>query len=257
MASPEPESLVDLLTRRGALLRRLDGEGKRRADLVAETGLSRSTVDRGVRELAEAGLACRDDGRCRQTLAGELALSAYDDLLETFDALAAASPALAELSPGFPFDASLLSDPSVAVASHPDPGRPARVQRRIVERATHQRALAATALPSHVDVYHRAITEGDLSGEFVVSPRVLELLVDHGEQLEAALDTGRVSLRVAEDLPPYGLSVSETPDGSVVGALVYRTAGPDTFLSVTDDDAVAWAEGLIERHWREADPVPC
>lgn len=32
--------------------------------------------------------------------------------------------------------------------------------------------------------------------------------------------------------------------------------GPDTFLSVTDDDAVAWAEALFERRWREADPIP-
>jgi predicted transcriptional regulator len=250
--------LVNLLRRRGDLLRRVDGEGTHKAELAAESDVSRSTVDRGIRDLAEAGLVCREDGRYRRTLAGDLALATYDDLLETFDALVRAGPALSELPPGTPFDPVLLGGADVVVvATQADPGRPGREQRRHVERATHQRALASTALSTHVDVYRDAIVEDGLTGEFLLSPRVLDLLVeDHAAALEDALSTGRVSLRVADSLPPYGLSISETPEGTVVGLIVHHRSGTDAFLSTTDEEAVAWAEALFERRWDAADPIP-
>jgi len=252
-----PGALVDLLRRRGDLLRRVDAGGTRKAELTAESDVSRSTVDRGIRDLAEEGLVCRDDGRYRRTLAGDLALATYDDLLETFDALVRAGPALSELPPNTPFDPALLTGADVVVATQADPARPGRAQRRHVERATHQRALASTAPSSRVDVYHDAVVEDGLTGEFLVSRRVLDLLVeDHAAALEGALSTGRVSLRVADSLPPYGLSISETPEGPIVGLIVHNRSGADAFLSTTAEAAVAWAERTFERRWEAAEPIP-
>jgi len=256
MPGLEASHLLDVLVRRGPLLRRIGAGTRRKSDLVADGDVSRSTVDRGVRELECTGLLERSDERYRLTVAGRMALDAYEAFVDQVEGLAEGSAALQDLPPDAPLHPSVVRDPDVAVATHPDPDRPTRVQRDLVRRATHQRLLAPTVLPQHVDMYHDAIATDDLSGRFVVTTDVLEyLLSNHSERLQDALEHDDVSFREAESLPPYGLTVSETDDGRVVGLLVFTGSGVGAFLSTDDERAVEWAGDLIERHWERARPI--
>ena len=49
MPGLEASRLLDVLVRRGSLLRRIGAGTRRKSDLVADGDVSRSTVDRGVR----------------------------------------------------------------------------------------------------------------------------------------------------------------------------------------------------------------
>ncbi len=256
MAGPDVSELIDLLVRRGPLLRRISAESGDKATL-AETGdVSRSTVDRGIRELERDGLVERTDGGYRPTVAGRLALRLYGSFVDGAEGVVESLPALEDLPSDAPLDPAVLRGADVAVASHPDPERPTRVQRDLLDRATHQRSLAPTVLPQHVDVYYDEIASGDLSGEFVVTPSALERLVrNHADRLGAAVEGDAVTIRETESLPPYGLSVTETGSGPVVGLLVFSDAGVSGFLTTDDPAAVAWARSLFERHWEDARPI--
>jgi len=256
MESIDATEYVDLLLHREELLRRIDDAPREKSALVEATGVSRSTVDRGVRELEAAGLVERYDGGYRRTAAGRIAIEAYDDLVETFAGLAESRNAVRDLPPDTPLDPVVVRDASVAVATPPDPGRPTRVQRDLVERATHQRLLAPTALPQHVAMYGRQIGSEDFTGEFLITSDVLELLVEnYRDELEDALAGGGVQFRETDSLPPYGLSISETPTGRVAGVLVYTASGVSAFLEADSARAVEWAEELFEDHWSDARPI--
>ncbi len=256
MPGPEASNLLDVLVRRGPLLRRI-GEGTRRKSTLVEDGdVSRSTIDRGVRELECTGLLERSDERYRLTVAGRMALDAYEAFLEQVEGLAEGSPALRDLPPDAPLHRAVVREPDVAVATHPDPDRPTRVQRDLLRRATHQRILVPKIFPQHVDMYHDAIARDDLSARFVVTTDVLEfVLSNHPERLQDALEHDEVSLREAESLPPYGLTVSETAEGPVLGLLVFTESGVSAFLSTDDERAIEWARDLFERHWDRARPI--
>ena len=206
-----------------------------------------------TRELEDAHLVERCVGGYRTTPPGRLALSIYEDVLEDLEGLGRCLDALASLPPDAPLHPSLVENPSVALASGPDPRRATRAQRELIERATTQRALAPRVFPEHVEMYAREIDEGSLTGEFVVSQEALDLLVSNfPTELDDTVASERATIRWGDSLPPYGLSISETPSGPVVGLLVFSASGTSAFLETESSRAVEWAENLFERHWNSA-----
>lgn len=257
MSGADASDLLDLVVQRGPLLRRIRAGARRKSTLVETETVSRSTVDRGIRELEGAGLLERSDDTYRPTVVGRVALEAYEEFVDRIEGLSEGMPAIRDLPPGAPLDRSVVRDPeTVAVAEPPDPGRPTRVQRSLVQRSTHQRLLAPMVLPQHVDMYHEAVTNGTLTGKFLVTTDVLEwLITNYSDRVQDALDRDGVSVREATSLPPYGLTVSETGDGRVVGLFSFAEPDVSAFLSAENDRAVAWATDLFERHWDGARPI--
>ena len=97
---------------------------------MADLDCSRSTVDRGVRELESAGLAEYVDGAYRMTTLGGRVSEGFADLAEATELRLRLEPFLEWIPEGeLGFDVRLIADVVV-----PEPGDPYRAINRHVER---------------------------------------------------------------------------------------------------------------------------
>lgn len=246
---------VALLARRAELLRSLRDGSPTKRELAAAQSVSRSTVDRAVRDLEAAGLVEREDG-VSLTLQGRLAFDVYEQLTETLDALDDASGVLDPLPPDATLDGALLRGASVARPDPVAPQRPYLAYQSALEGATAVRGFAPAVLDENVPRFRERIVEDEVPVDLTVAPAALDELVStHSDAVETCLDTGRLTLRRADETLDYGLVLAERPDATVVCALVYDDRGLAGVLRNDERRAVRWAEDVYERLRADAEPL--
>lgn len=256
MTSSGRPDLASVLAARQNVLRAVGNDGVRKTELTDALDLSRSTVDRAVRELEQVGLLVREDGRCRRTLAGSLALEEYDGYRRRLDGIDESTELLAALPPDTPFDATVLVGADVRKAEAHTPYEPVSAVSNLIERATRTRTVASGVIPQQVETYRRAILEGGLEAQFVVTDRVIEHVIEtYDDVLSEALATGRAEFRLTEESMPYSVVVAETPTGTEVGVLVYADDGVRGTVRNDDPAAVAWGLDVFEGYWERATPL--
>lgn len=257
MSRPDPSEVMAVVARRGDVLRALADGGERKCELDEKLDVSRSTIDRAVRELEGLGLVARDDDGYYRTLSGSLALDEYSRFRSRMGGVLNARGVLSPLPSDADVDPAVVEDAEIVVADRHSPLRPARHQIELVERATHVRAVASAVLPQHVDAYYEGIVDRGMSAEIVLSTPVMERVVaDHDDKFHDSLQTGRVDLRQLDRDLPYSLMVASTPDGPAMGMLVYVQEGIKGFVGNDDPEAVAWARARLDDYWADASLVP-
>lgn len=257
MPRPDPSEVMAVVARRGDVLRALADDGGRKCELDDELDVSRSTIDRAIRELEALGLVERTEDGYYRTLSGSLALDEYSRFRSRMDGVLGAREVLSPLPNDTDVDAAVVDDAEIVLADRHSPLRPATHQIEIVERATHVRAVASAVLPQHVDAYYEGIVERGMHAEIVLSSPVMERVVaDHDGKFHDSLATGRVDLRQLDRSLPYSLMVASTPDGPVMGMLVYVEEGIKGFVGNDSAEAVSWARSRLDDYWSDASPVP-
>lgn len=247
-------TLLSTLTRRAPLLERLAAEPMRACELAAELEVSRSTVDRGLRELETLDLVERREQSYRATLAGELALEEYECFADRVTDVVTARELLSALPTNAPLDPVFLDGASV-VSRRPDPQRPAREFERLIDSADWQRMYVPAFLDHHVDVYRDDILDG-LECEFALTSDVLDRLVTrHRQSISEGLSTGRVEFREAPESLPYTLVVARDDSRTVAMVLVFVDEGLNGIVHNDDPEAVAWAESILDDIWEAAEPL--
>lgn len=250
-------TLLAVLTRRRSLLERLATTPTRKCDLTEDLDVSRSTIDRGIRELEQLDLIEREGREYRTTLAGELALAEYDRFSSRVSDVVDARDILSSLPPETAIDPTFLDGADVVVSQRPDPERPARELERLATSTDHHRGFGSAFLDHLVTVYRDAIVDG-LECEFVVTSDVLDRLVSrHHEAVSDALSTGRIELWEAAERTslPYCLIVSRGEARTVATLLVYVDEGLKGIITNDDPAAVAWAESKLDEIWAAATPI--
>lgn len=244
--------LVRLLARRGRYLDAVSDGATRKRDLVTAFDVSRSTIDRAVRELADAGLLDRAHGTVSPTLRGHLARDAYRRFHGTIAGIVDAGDVLAELEDDLPLDVRLFEDATVVDAATHAPQRPITELEEILERAGHVRTLANSVIPDLVTLYRDRIVEGDLGADVVVTPEVLDVLVaNHHAEVDDVVQNESVTFWLTEEPLPYGLVVASLDDRDV--AVVICGQGSIAGLVTNDDpDALEWAETRFQEVRRDA-----
>ena len=117
----DPE-LVSVINRRFDVLSALEG-GRDKRDLVDELDISRSTINRAVRQLESLGLVTRGNGY-RQTVGGRLVADVYDGFVGELADVMALEELLQSLPPGAPMSTAMVRDADVERSSGPTPTRP-------------------------------------------------------------------------------------------------------------------------------------
>lgn len=253
---PDADVIRQAVARRRGLLTRVSGTGVRKSALCEELDVSRSTVDRGVRELERLGLVERNEGRVQLTLSGRLALEAHDDLQERIRGIAAATTPLSTLPADVDFDTVVLEDASVVLPDPSDPYRPVTYLTELTEHSERIRSYAPAFVPPQVEVYRRSILENDLVAEVVVTDQVLSRLVaDHAETLEATLRTDRLELLRTEEQVPYGIVLGESPSKNRMGVSVFSDTGMAGYIGNDTESAVEWARDRLAQCLSAATPV--
>ena len=252
MARGDLPEFLAVVGRRADLLGALDGRAVRKPELEAELDVSRSTIDRGIRELEQRALVERTDGGYQRTLAGTLALEEYDRLRERVEGLARGGELLAALDRNADLDSAMLADATIVERERTSPYRPVEELYDVVDAATEVRAFDLTVHPQQVGTYRRNVENG-METELVFTAEVIERLVaDHGPAFEETVETNRVGLWQAPEELPYGLVVAETPDGPVAVVVIYSDQGVVGYIRNDDPEAVAWARRRFERERERA-----
>jgi predicted transcriptional regulator len=264
MADTGPDEALAVVSRRHAVLEAVGPDGECKRDLVELLDVSRSTVDRAVRELEGMGLVERGEEGYRRTLAGRLALAEYERFASRVSGVLDGRPLLAELSPDDPFETAVLDGAEIVRPEPHSPNRPVTRLSELVRSARRVRAFAPAVFPQQVAAYRDGIVDRGMEADVILTEDVVKRLVTtYQEELSAALDAGGLSLRVADGSLPYSLAIVETDADagsdadSTVGLLVYAADGSVSgFVGNDRPPAVEWAEAEFERRWESGTELP-
>jgi len=251
------DELVSLLARRIEVLECLLEEELTRPELVDELDISRSTVDRAVRELEGMGLLEFDDGAYRASLPGRLAHAEYAELREELVTVEEAADLLAVLPPSAPLDLDVLRGAEVVVATEPAPHVPGSRIPDLLEGADHVRSLSmALTTPSSGEVIADGVRDHGMTIEVVFERGLYDYLEDSGTMdVEALAATGRFHPWIVEELP-FGLLLIERDDRREVCLAIYDDDQTLEGIVINDGDAaVAWAAAVFRRYRETATPV--
>lgn len=255
----EPDRLLSLVQRRRAYLRELAAGPRHKRDLIDALGDSRSTVDRAVETLQDAGLVTRtDDGAWTATTAGDVLLGAVEETLETVDAVTAATDLLPYLPCEEAVPPALFRDAAVEVATGPTPLAVAENVRETIAGADAVRgfAVADHEVGVKTDFFDAVLGDDPFPFEYVFDADLAAGLYPGGDVPWSALrDATEADIVVHDDLP-FGLMLLDHGAETWLVLIVYddqrvvrgqiRTPNPT---------AVAWGEDVFERYREAGTPL--
>jgi predicted transcriptional regulator len=238
-------SLLKLVGRRSELLATLVEEPREKRGLEESVSASRSTVDRALKELEEAGLVRWRDGRYHATLGGRLQLQLYREFVERSAAVVDARAFLEAL----PADAAIgpgLVEGCTVIESE-DLGRyelaPTMADMLTGADRMHV-ALSENMSPESIRKLVRTVNDEGVTAETFLAPGLADVLERQFPDLLGGLAAGDCSVHEAPVehfgllLEPEGGQVAvgaDAPDGERLGLLVNDTGA-----------AVDWAQEYVD-----------
>jgi predicted transcriptional regulator len=217
--------------------------------LVDEMDLSRSTINRAIAELGEAGFVEETSAGITATLAGRLAVDRLDVFQTELGDLVAADAVVDPL----PADVSLTTDAIVGaqavLATDPMPYQPLElVHDELVDADRYQALLPVLDDPRHVRLlYEHVVTEGR-EANLVVTPPVFETFrKEFPRRMAAMAKAEEFRVSVTADLPPFAVCCVEDGTDRSVAIVVFTDTGTVHGAVLNDtDDAVEWAADSFE-----------
>lgn len=251
------DELVSLLARRIEVLEAVLETPRTRPELVDTLDISRSTVDRAVRELEEMGLVTYDGEAYHASLVGRLAHDEYEDLRTELVTLQDVAPLLTTLPPSAPVDLRVLKQAEVVVATEPAPYVPGSRISDLLRNADHVRSLSmAYTTPETGDVIADSVAADELSTNIVFEESLYEHLSNSDVlNVDALVEDPNVTAGVVETLP-FGLIIASQGDAEIACLAVYDDDRTLEGVVINDrEEAVAWAESVWETYRDQARPI--
>jgi predicted transcriptional regulator len=241
------EEVLTAVLRRGELVELLrDGPTDKRG-LVSQSSRSRSTVNRGVRELEVLDVVTHEASGYALTTFGERVTDCVMATLTEIETARKLWPILEHVPPRtLGVDLELLADADVFV---PTPGDPwAMVNRHIETLSCFDRCraiLPLTGLHAHERVYEQ-VTEEGAQVEIVASPAVAHTFRSDRlfrDMTREMTETGRFAVFESDEPFPYFLGIVD--DRVQIG--VDDDGEPKALTETTKPAVKEWAIGLFDR----------
>lgn len=256
-----PPDMLSLLTKREPILRAVDAAGVGKRELVDQLRISRSTVDRGIRELETAGLLARSPDGYRRTLLGELLLSAYDQFASQTETLLAGQQLLADLASDHTLDPIVFDGATIVTASQHAPHQPISAFCSLLADARWTQTVCPAVFPQVVDQWVELCSQEMIRADIVLSePAVSTLVGSHTDSLEALTDASRVALHQVAEGPSCGLVLAEAEPKAKVAAtggvvVLDDRGGARAFIETDADEAVSWIRERINEQLLQSTPL--
>jgi len=257
MTQQTPTGIISLLTKREPILRAVDADGIGKRELVEQLLVSRSTVDRGIRELETAGLLSRSAEGYQRTLLGELLLSEYDRLATQTESLLAGQELLADLSPSFALEPIVFEEATIVTPSQHAPQQPISAFCSLITEARWTQTVFPAVFPQVVDQWVELCDEEMIRADIVLTEPVVSTLVSaHSGSLRQLLAEPRLALHQAELPPDCGFVVAESESTATAGVVVLdERGGARAFIETDADEAVSWIRERINDHLMQSEPL--
>lgn len=258
MTVDSDRDVLEVLLGRRAFVEVLAERGLEKPALAEELDVSRSTVDRALRDLQVADLVTRTGAGYTTTPFGTIALAHVEDVLSDLEDVDRTAPLLGELPAELPMSIEFLRGASIhLVGGQPDRETVDRIIERLEGTArcrTLVHMLTITDTPHYIE---NRVKSGDLRMEVVAGETLLPYLQGAmGERTRDLLRTGRYELWVTSSVP-YGLTIGERHDGTSYAWLFVdhdrrELAG---IIETEHPPAIEWATELFESVRDDAERV--
>jgi predicted transcriptional regulator len=239
--------LLKTLYQRGGVLSLLVDGARTKRELVDTVDVSRSTVDRAIRDLEVEGLVERTADGYAATVAGRVLAADRDRYRRTVESVAEARSLLALLDQDAEVPPSMLREATAMHATAPSPAAPLdELQDRIAASDRYRAVAAIDPGTGFAKLYAEQVVAGDLDLEFVFR----DALVEHARENRAArwraLDEHGVDVYAIEDTL-HGLAIAENGDGASAILPVYDAQTQLAGILFNDTpQAVEWARETYE-----------
>lgn len=247
------ETIIELAGHRQHVLDYLrDGPFPKRS-IIDALDHSRSTVDRAVRELIDAGLVAEREGGYETTVTGVLALRLSRRTERNARALDTAAPMLRPLWKEEPIGIEFLREAEGTLLRESESVTPLSGLQSALRNASEIRALLpAVPTVDHLDLLRSRALRDDIPVRLVCSPELFERLSEqHPDWLRGLVIEGAGSLSTAA-VPEPALYVVDVADRRVAFLLVYDGESPHALLRNGTAEAVEWADEWFAEHVAEA-----
>jgi predicted transcriptional regulator len=252
------DDLARTLHSRSDLLALLVEEPLSKRAIEERVDTSRSTVDRGIRDLEAVGLVERTNGGYAATPSGRLAAESRAAHVAELDGMDRAKPLLGVLDDdGDELDRRMLAGVEVERAEPPSTFAPLERLKDVIRHSDRYVGVSGNDTGTGFgEFFHEQVVEEGLDLSFVFTRE----MADH---LETRLSTEIPEMRAegfemgVVDQVPFGLGVGTADDWAMAAVLVYgpssRLAG---ILFNENPAAVEWATGLFDRYSARAETRP-
>lgn len=249
--------IISLLTKREPILRAVSADGVDKRELVDQLVVSRSTVDRGIRELETAGLLTRSPEGYRRTLLGELLLSEYDQFSTKTETLLAGREVLADLSPDSDLDPVVFEAATIVTASQHAPHQPISAFCSLLAESRWTQTVCPAVFPQVIDQWVDLCDQEMIRADIILSePAISTLMSAHTDSLAALLETSRIALHQVTDVLNCGLVVAEDESTATAGLVVLDDrGGARAFIRTDADEAVSWVRERINNQLLQSTPL--
>lgn len=246
--------VIDILEQRDEFLECLANEPKDKRTLEDTLPCSRSTIDRGIRELETLEFLTYDDEGYVPTGCGEFAAHEYRQFKRRMEVLIEFRPFLKWISPAeFDIDLAWLDEAELLV---PEPNDPyAMINRHVDALRTADRIqclLPLTGQHAH-EAAHTSVTENEAECELVVDRGVAKTLRSkdgYAEQYADMVSTGRFHVYRYRGSIPYFVGLF---DDQIVQLGVDDDGEPRALLETESPSVRDWATRKFEEYKRQAE----
>lgn len=242
---------------RATALAKLARRPRSRADLLDVTGVSQSTMGRTLREFEDRDWIRRNGNEYETTILGGFVASGLGELIDrihTEQSLRDVWELLPDEESGFTVE--MIADGVVTVADAADPYRPVNRFLSLLRETNRFRfaGFDVGLLEPCKDQLCQRVVEG-MQAEIIDPPNVVQYIRSScPDQFSETLACGDLTVRVHDDLPPYGVGIFDDrvaitgydPSSGTVRVLV------DTHARETRE----WAESVYETFRRETPTLP-
>lgn len=223
---------------RVSLLDALDDGPLQPAELARRLSLSRSAIQRNLRELTDRNWVRRTDGGYVTTLGGRLVLADYEELVGTVRLVSEYGHCLEPLSDaGLALSPSVLESASVTTATRTNPHAPLRHYVERIRETDVERFRGITPVVSPLfNEAHASLTAGGGDHELVLDADALAASrTEYGPELDAGVDADGLTIYVHPDSLSFGLSIVDGrvflgafDEGQFVACFEWNEAGIET-----------------------------
>jgi predicted transcriptional regulator len=250
------DEVLETIHRRDRFLSAVADGARSKRDLVAAMDVSRSTVDRAIRDLEAVSLVERTDDGYVATAAGRIVAADRERYRRTVESVTDARSLLALLPSDAEVPPAMVRGATVMHATAPTPAAPLEEVRKRIAGSDRYRGVAAIAPGTgFAELYREQVVEEGLDLELVFTEALAAYAREHyGEQWRTMHERG-VEVYAVGDVP-HGLGIVEDDDGACAMLPVYDAQTQLAGVVFNDEPvAVEWAREQYARTSERAHPV--
>lgn len=243
------QDVIDLVGRRIEMLDCLLEGGTDKRTIVNQLDASRSTIDRGIRELEAVEFIDWEDGTYAPNLCGKLMADEYRRFEERIQRFLELQPLLRWIPvDDFDLEVDWLADAELFVPEQGDPYAMINQHVDRLKRAESGRFILPYVGQHAAEAAYESTIHHGATYELVVEPSVMKTFQTdpfYSELVEPLLETGRVDVWVYEGSFPYAVGII---DEAFVQLAADEHGQPRALLESDADEVRRWAEHRIETY---------